>query len=122
MLICRPEQAKGEKVDHRTDIWSFGVVLYEMLTGQLPFIGEYEQAIIYSILNEEVKAYSNNPSSPIQNIINNSLKKDSGKRYLQMSDIINYSRLIQKKIMKERSGKIKARNKKISSSSFYKIS
>jgi serine/threonine protein kinase/Tfp pilus assembly protein PilF len=48
-----PEQAKGEAVDVRTDIWSFGVVFYEMLTGTMPFMGDYEQAIIYSILNEE---------------------------------------------------------------------
>jgi serine/threonine protein kinase len=48
-----PEQTRGKEVDHRTDIWSFGVVFYEMLTAKMPFRGDYDQAIIYSILNEE---------------------------------------------------------------------
>ena len=48
-----PEQINGTTVDLRSDIWSFGVLMYEMITGRLPFAGHYPSAVIYSILNEE---------------------------------------------------------------------
>jgi len=94
-----PEQTKGDNVDHRTDIWSFGVVLYEMLTGQLPFRGEYEQAIVYSILNEEPKSITElrvDIPSPLTLIIEKSLQKNPVNRYQSSKDLIGELRAINK--------------------------
>jgi serine/threonine protein kinase len=51
-----PEQARGEAVDFRTDIWSLGIAMYEMITGRLPFKGDNTQSILYSVMNEEPRS------------------------------------------------------------------
>jgi len=90
VLYMSPEQARGDKVDQRTDIWSLGVVLYEMLTSQLPFPGENEQAVIYSILNVDPKAptYVHTGIPPaLERVVVKSIKKDPDQRYQNAGEI-----------------------------------
>ncbi len=86
-----PEQTGGEDVDSRTDIWSLAVVLFEMLTSQLPFKGEYGQALTYSILNEEPIALTGLRSGvPLQleRIINKALAKNPNERYQHVDELL----------------------------------
>ncbi len=86
-----PEQAQGEEVDQRSDIFSFGVVLYEMLTSKLPFGGEHHSAIIYSILNEEpqpLARFNNQASAKLQEIVEKALAKDKEERYQHVDDLV----------------------------------
>ncbi|MBI4549197.1 MAG: protein kinase [Ignavibacteriae bacterium] len=85
-----PEQIRGEEVDHRTDIWSVGVVFYEMVTGHLPFRGEHQAAITYCILNEKplpLKRYYPETPEIMQYVIERCLEKDPKDRYQNVTEI-----------------------------------
>jgi non-specific serine/threonine protein kinase len=86
-----PEQARGEEVDARTDIWSLGTVVYEMITGQVPFKGEYENAVLYSILNEKpepMTALRTGVPMELERVVQKCLSRDPRDRYQHMDELL----------------------------------
>lgn len=87
-----PEQLKGGAVDEQTDIWSYGVVLYELFAEDMPFKGMYEPAILYSITEEQpTPVHELNPEVPkkISDIINKCLEKDKQDRYPDLNEVLS---------------------------------
>ena len=90
LAYMAPEQIEGGEIDARSDIFSFGVVLYEMLTGHMPFRGDHEAAMVYSIVNEEptpIQKYLPETSSELVHIINRALEKEPAERYQSVAEM-----------------------------------
>lgn len=100
LAYMAPEQMQGDEVDARSDIFSFGVVLFEMLTGRLPFRGEHDAAMMYSILNEEPAALTSvrpGLDPELERIIQRMLEKDPEDRYQHVDDMLSELRRLQKR-------------------------
>jgi serine/threonine protein kinase/tetratricopeptide (TPR) repeat protein len=106
-----PEQAQGEDVDPRSDIFSFGVVLYEMLTTHLPFRGEHQAALVYSLINEDpqpIARFNEKVSPDLERIVTKALSKDKDERYQHVDDMLADLRRERKNLEYARTGYFKA--------------
>ncbi len=92
LAYMAPEQMQGEEVDARADLFSLGVVIFELLTGKMPFRGEHEAAIMYSVLHEEpqrTEQFRTDVPAFLQNVIAKALQKDPLARYQSASEILS---------------------------------
>ncbi len=103
LAYMAPEHIQGAEVDARGDIFSLGIVLFEMLTGHLPFRGEHEAAMMYSIVSEDpesVLKHRPDLSPELDRIIHRALEKDPEDRYQSVADMVSELRKVLKQSTK----------------------
>ena len=102
-----PEQAQGLDVDYRSDIWALGCVLYEMISGQRPFKGEYDQALLFEICNQDQQPLTGMRTGippELEFIVGKCLEKDVRNRYQHVDELIVDLRLLTEKLKSDRVG------------------
>ncbi|UCF79738.1 MAG: protein kinase, partial [Candidatus Eiseniibacteriota bacterium] len=100
-----PEQCQGGEVDERSDIFSFGVVLYEMITGQLPFTGEHEAAVMYSIVNQEPRSLSElrrDVPDELVGIVQKALEKERSRRFQRVGEMLRELKRLKERLVSTR--------------------
>jgi serine/threonine-protein kinase len=106
ILYMSPEQASGKPLDARSDVFSFGVVLYELLAGRRPFTGTTNLEVLQSILHGEPEPLSQEIPIALTDLVEKALEKDPGERYQSMQEIVVDLRRLLRQPAKERTKRI----------------